>query len=315
LPNRPTTGEHIRLREHFEDKTFDIEHALNMYASRYVIMRATELYEADFLERLEDQIKNCHIYLIGQVPELRFAGARQDGADLITTFEALGKTCDLRWPMLPGTRLEADETGCYVVDGQGQKLFPSEKLISSRLMSQGWLDFEVLYIGQAYGDDGSRNAVDRLKRHETLQKIAVQGARPGWMLNVLMLEVVQANRLVTMINPFAKNKTQGKERIAKGLEKLRTTTEAERTTLYEASLIRYFQPRFNKEFKNSFPSTNMKLLADCYDKDIAAIAAEISLDDFSLRLFTAVVPPKIDHMAHHDLHDDEARRVFFTARS
>jgi len=76
-----------------------------------------------------------------------------------------------------------------------------------------------------------------------------------------------------MFNPWANDKCRGSERIKKGLDKLFGTNEAERTTLYEASLIRYFQPPFNKEFKNSFPSTNMKVLADCYDK--VSISAEI----------------------------------------
>jgi len=41
------------------------------------------------------------------------------------------------------------------------------------------IGFEVKYIGQAYGDAGSRNALDRLLKHETLQKIALNGAPNG----------------------------------------------------------------------------------------------------------------------------------------
>jgi hypothetical protein len=49
--------------------------------------------------------------------------------------------------------------------------------------------FEVLYIGQAFGNDGSRNALDRLKKHETLQKIAVKGIPEGYTLTILMLAI------------------------------------------------------------------------------------------------------------------------------
>ena len=139
---------------------------------------------------------------------------------------------------------------------------------------------------------GSRNALDRLKKHETLQRIAVKGIPDSYKLTILMLAIEPGNRLVTMFNPRAKDMSQGSERIKKGLDKLFDTNEAERTTLYEASLIRYFQPPFNKEFKNSFPSTNMKVLADCYDKDFATLVAEICIDELPFKLFSGVASRK-----------------------
>src|SRR3546814_12337806 len=86
-----------------------------------------------------------------------------------------------------------------------------------------------------------------------------------------MLEVVPANRLITVMNPWAEDKSESKKRISAGLDKLFETTEAERLTLFEASLIRYFQPPFNREFKDSFPSTHLKILADCYEKDFSTL--------------------------------------------
>jgi hypothetical protein len=43
----------------------------------------------------------------------------------------------------------------------------------------------------------------------------------------------------------------------------------------------------------------------------ATVVAEISIDELPFRLFSQTVPPKADHIAKHDLHDDEARRIFF----
>src|SRR3546814_6483592 len=97
-----------------------------------------------------------------------------------------------------------------------------------------------------------------------------------------MLEVVPANRLITVMNPWAEDKSESKKRISAGLDKLFETTEAERITLFEASLIRYFQPPFNREFKDSFPSTNLKILADCYEKDFSAIVSEVKIDELPL---------------------------------
>lgn len=304
------------MREEFDKKKFDVEHAVHMYATSNVIMPASAIYQDDIIKKYKDQLKTCHIYLIGLVPKIDFIGAKHDGGNLVTSFEILSERYDLIWPMPTGAKLMGGAKGpWYVVDLEGRKSFPNENTMRARLIGEQKItyDFEVLYIGQAFGEDGSRNAMDRLKKHETLQKIAVQGIPAGYTLMLLMIEIVPANRIITMFNPFAKDKEHGSERIAKGLDKLRNTTEAERTTLYEASLIRYFQPRFNKEFKNSFPSTNMKILSDCYAKDIAAVTAEICFDNIPFRLYSPTIKPKASHIAHHDLHSDEARRVFFTS--
>ena len=135
------------------------------------------------------------------------------------------------------------------------------------------------------------------------------------VLSLLLLEIEPANRLITFLNPFAEHTEHGAVRISSGLDKLFGTSEAERISLYEASLIRYFQPRFNKEFKESFPSTNLKILRDCYDKDFAAIIAEISIEALPFRLFSGAVPPAWDHIASFDLHEDSSRKVFFSNRT
>jgi hypothetical protein len=301
------------MPDSFVNKAFDVEHALSMYATSFVTMPAFGIYEEEWIAPLVEEISKCHIYIIGSMPKLDFVGAAQEDRDLITRMEVCGKRYDLRWPLPDSASLKGDnQVGWYVEDAAGAKSFPTAVIMSSRLSREhDAVDFKVLYIGQAFGEDGSRNALDRLKKHETLQKIALKGIPDRYDLTVLMLAIEPANRLVTMFNPLALDKDRGSERIRKGLDKLFNTSEAERTTLYEASLIRYFQPPFNKEFKNSFPSTNMKLLTDCYDKDFSALVAEICIDELPFKLFSDVVKRKRYHIAKHNLHVEEARRVFF----
>lgn len=297
----------------FKGKAFDVEHALSMYATSYVTMPAFGIYEDEIVARYIDQIRLCHIYIIGLTPKVDFIGAKQEAQHFVTSFEVGSQFCDLRWKLPKGAGLKGNnEEGWYVEDEDGDKIFPSTISIGKRLSSEhGPIGFKVLYIGQAYGDSGSRNALDRLKKHETPQKIAVKGIPEGYSLTILMLAIEPANGLITMFNPWAEDKNQGPDRIRNGLEKLFGTSEAERTTLYEASLIRYFKPHFNKEFKNSFPSTNMKILVDCYDKDFSAVIAEICIDELPYQLFSDEVETKAYHIAKHDLHTDERRRVFF----
>lgn len=126
-----------------------------------------------------------------------------------------------------------------------------------------------------------------------------------------MLAIEPSNQLITMMNPFAKNCDSGDTRIKQGLDKARNTNEAEKISLYEAALIRYFYPEYNKEFKDSFPSTNLKILQDCYHKDFSAVVAEICIDDLPFMLFSEAVGAKFHHVARHHLHEEEDRRMFF----
>ncbi|MGH6881514.1 MAG: hypothetical protein ACREFM_11380, partial [Hypericibacter sp.] len=245
------------------------------------------------------------------MPRVDFFEAREEDGHLVTCFRIADDRRELRWELPPGGKLKKGSEGWYVEDAKGGRFIPNNEVTMRRLNDeQDAVGFEVLYIGQAYGKDGSRHALDRLQKHETLQKISLQGISDGYSLSLLLLEI-EPNRMLTLFNPHAKNKEQGRARIARGLDKLFDTNEAERVTLYEASLIRYFQPKYNKEFRDSFPSTNLKVLADCYDKDFSGLVAEICIDALPFKMFTTTVPRQQYHIARCDLHDDEARKMFF----
>ena len=208
--------------------------------------------------------------------------------------------------------LKSDQEHFSLEDAAGARYWARPEDLQLRLSQETKLVlFDVKYVGQAYGQDGSRHALDRLLKHETLQRISLMGAPAEHKLGILMLSVQPANRVMTFINPFAKEQDDG-TRVKSGIDKLFNTTEAERISLFEASLIRYFNPQYNKEFKNSFPSTNLKILQDCYDKDFSAIVAEICLDALPFQLMSSVVQPKNYHIAKHDLHKDADRRAFFS---
>lgn len=301
------------MHDPFKEGAFDVENALMMYATSFVTMPAFGIYEDALIAPLLDQIKNCHIYIIGLTPKTSVVNFVQRGQLIVASINVAGDPVELTWDIPEGAELKGDgEEGWYVEDRLNRRFFPSEESIALKLSSElGVSNFEVLYVGQAYGNNGSRNALDRLLEHKTLQKIAVRGVPDNYNLTILMLAIEPSSRIFTVFNPRAKDSSQGTERIRNGIDKLFNTSEAERTTLYEASLIRYFQPRYNKEFKDSFPSTNMKLLADCYEKDFAALVAEVCFDELPFQLFSELVPPSAYHIAKHDLHSDKDRKIFF----
>src|SRR5882724_4777266 len=283
------------MDEMLEDKKFEVEHALNLYADSFSLFPAEAIYDEEALKPFLSVIERCHIYLIGKVPKVDFVSARQSDRTLFVSMEMLGKTYEVNWPLPDGMDLKEEDGAWHLLDEQGARSFVTEDAIFQKLASTyDCLQFDVQYIGQAYGADGSRNALERLRKHETLQKIAVQGVPEGYRLVLILLEVVPATRVVTMFNPKAEDKTQGGERIKAGLDKLFGTDEKERVSLFEAAFIRYFRPPFNEKFKDSFPSTNMKVLKDCYAKDFSAVIAEIGFDELPYKLCSGQVEAK-DH--------------------
>lgn len=92
----------------FDGKAFDVENALLMYAVSYATMPAEGIYEAEALEPLLPQIKDCHIYLVGLTPVVRTEAVVVEGGDMVTSHSVNGTLHDLRWPIPPGIELKGD---------------------------------------------------------------------------------------------------------------------------------------------------------------------------------------------------------------
>lgn len=297
----------------FAKKRFDTEHALLMHANSFVVLPASGIYDKKRLKEFDEVSNKCHIYLIGLTPRLFLEEVEQVGQTAVLKFEVGEDPVEIRLDLPERSSLHKEGELTWLLGDNGEKYGLDDAEIARAIKRQHTVHFEVLYIGQAYGKAGERAALDRLEKHETLQKIALQvGAPQGKQLTLLLLEVIAANRVMTTFNPFAKDLSKGKERIRAGIDKLFGTTEKERVALYEASLIRYFQPRFNKEFKDSFPSTDMKVLKDCYEKDFSGIVAEINFDDLPWDLKSERVNAAHSHIAKHRLHTAEERSMFFS---
>jgi hypothetical protein len=302
----------LRMEELLGESLFDVEHALGIYAFSHCTIPAEGIYDKEALAPLMSVIESCHIYIIGYMPVINFIDALQKDRKLNLKFTVADNEFTVSYDLPDGLSLKREGELLYLEDALGKRYWPNEHEMLLRLSSESKLvKFEVKYIGQAYGQDGSRNALDRLLKHETLQKIALKGVPEGHRISLLMLAIQPNSQLFTLFNPFAQNQDEGEARIKSGLDKLFNTTEQERISLYEAALIRYFYPEFNIEFKDSFPSTNLKILQDCYEKDFSTIVAEICIDDLPFRLFSKQVEPALYHIAKHNLHKSEDRRMFF----
>lgn len=291
---------------------FDVEHALGMHAVDFCVLPAESIYDKDAVASIAKLANRCHIYLIGYVPHVSVGKATIEDGKLCLRFEFLEKLYVLDYNIPEGMTAVNGDGGAYLTDSKGERYWPDPVDIQLRLNEESKaMNFEVKYVGQAYGTKGSRSAIDRLLKHETLQRIALKKAPKGYRIYLLLLSIETSSKLVTVFNPLANNSTAGEARIRQGVDKLFNTSEAERISLFEAALIRYFYPEFNKEFKDSFPSTNLAILRDCYAKDFSAVIAEISIDRLPFTLWSNAAHQKRDHIVKYDLHDEADRRAFF----
>lgn len=175
------------------------------------------------------------------------------------------------------------------------------------------LNLEVLYVGQAYGTEGSRNAADRLESHSTLQSIYAEAATrsPDQAIWLLLCE----------FNPLLMTSFGG------GVENILTTDQEDRShcdrvineplseqqmiNFTEAALIRYFQPEYNKLFKGSFPNPAHATYSECYDIDLNAVSVELNSEVLNFQLRSQEVPPKWRHLGEFPLHSREDRMYMF----
>jgi len=295
-----------------EHGKFDVEHALSIFADDFLVMPASEIYNCDTTQRYRSIVDNCHIYLIGTLPPMQIE--RFDGSEGLfkIDFSILHQNyrTEIEVPNL--ARCQLVDGVCYLYDTEDRRININYNQFLRHISNlTKRMVFNVLYIGQSFGQNGERNSLDRLKSHETLQRISLSEDLKGEALHVLLLSINDENRTFTIFNPFAKKSDDDGSRISNGVEKLFQTSDKERTTIFEASLIRFFEPKYNKELKNSFPSTKMKILKDCYAKDFSSVIAEICNDYIPFGFKSDKIEFCLDVMAIHNLHTEEERKAFF----
>ena len=175
-----------------------------------------------------------------------------------------------------------------------------------------YLEFDVFYVGQSYGKEGSRNALDRLSSHSTLQDILLgcQSRYSDRFIYLLLLEFDY--RIVASmdgtIKEFSKTDSEDKARIEKVISTL--SQEMQVINITEAALINHFKPEYNEKFVENFPAPEHKSYRHYYDCDYRDIVVElnISFDPPPIKLNTNSASFNLNNdMIHYDLNNDDTR--------
>lgn len=172
---------------------------------------------------------------------------------------------------------------------------------------------EVLYVGQAFGDGGSRTAADRLSKHETLQAIHAEVNRQSpdqeiWLV-LVSLKPYSITRMGMFMGPDELSPEEELRRALVGSSP--GVSEQQQINFGEAALIRYFSPRYNVAMKKSFPNPAHQTYRECYDVDMNAVVVELDTTDIWAQLYSEAVSPRWLHMIQFELHTREKRMSIF----
>ncbi|MFF9673708.1 hypothetical protein ACF1GS_18745 [Streptomyces eurythermus] len=302
---------------------------------RSVMMEPKALRDESISKEILDYASGCHLYLIGHRPltVVDPESLSVDGKHMTARFISYEQSedaiveCFWRQPgVVGGVKVLSDWTYnvLRVVDASGAQvargnasLFLTYAMALAKTDAQRlpvdaqFLDLQVDYVGKAYGSDGERGAVARLQNHKTFQRILAELPRDAEAWVILLNSDTQT--LLTSIMPWA---TAGdsadiadNEHIERALSgPLRDEMVVDFT---EGRLIKYFQPRYNVQLKNSFPHPASKPLMELYSRDLNAVGFELDTRHLGLRIRSETVAPSFYHGATYPLHSTEERRSMF----
>jgi hypothetical protein len=298
-------------------RQFAFEGAMHLFSSPPTVLMPADIHTTRQNPYLMEMLETANIYLITLRRRiyLEAASLKRIGNTLAGMFLTSGPDGPQRTPFVwPINGLAIDEhvgtahvtdscthiqiqtnhrafrVPAHIVLAQGQSELPAEER-----------DLQVAYVGQGQGRTKSRNAVERLANHKTLQRIMADLLTFDPHLEVLLLlyrfehggSVISTGGDLTL-DPVA---TANEER--DHLARLRTAKLNRKTlvTLAEAALIRHFRPPYNELIKNTaFESGKLKVLQAVLETGMSGLIVEAGSASAGGRLHS-------EHAQPTNLHD------------
>lgn len=160
------------------------------------------------------------------------------------------------------------------------------------------LDYEVLYIGQAFGEDGKRTAIQRLGSHSTLQMIYSEAMQRNPDSEIWILIAAFKQKNISAMNGLISMPQENEDKDLSRWLNFNTGenpfSEKQIINFTEAALIRTFLPKYNKEYKNTFPNPAHSSYSECYNLDINSIVVEMDTREVRRWLYSHAKQRKID---------------------
>jgi hypothetical protein len=176
-----------------------------------------------------------------------------------------------------------------------------------------YLNLEILYIGQSFGVGGERSASERLKKHSTLQGIYSEAIQRSPDQEIWLLLSTFQEILLSSFDGSKSNYGTSDEEDEEHIKEILNTEVSlqQKINFTEAALIKYFQPHYNKIFKDTFPNPKHTSYSECYDLDLNMVSVEFHTEGLGTKLYSNEIDPKIRHFCMYPLHSKEKRMYMF----
>ena len=172
---------------------------------------------------------------------------------------------------------------------------------------------EILYVGQSYGKNGDRNAVNRLLEHSTLQQILaeINVNEPDKDVVVSLWDFVP--KLLPVMDGISKNyQTSNDVDNSHIMNVLNNDFDYKQMiNITEAALINFFKPKYNEKFANNFPDYKHSSYTEYYNLDFNSLIVELWQDDLNSRLFTDTNEYRVYDFIQYRLHPENERKSMF----
>ncbi|WP_457324857.1 hypothetical protein [Roseateles sp. P5_E11] len=296
------------------------EAGLNLYSDAPVMFRPSDIYRLGKDPGFREVLRGSNVYLICRRRRISIdpVSLKVKGGDLYGDFLVHGEGYQ-QWqrepftftpaqlgrtnPPTPFLAVRPDSAaghGITLAEQTGHTVEMTCAVLAAQ--SQHALGdhtrLEVLYIGQTFGAQGDRLAVDRLSRHSTLQRILADVADECGRDEVLLLGLTYGhakNMLSTAGNRWVEpSATSAEEHAHWKKAGSQTFTRRDRILLAEAALINYFKPHYNLQHLDSFSTKErrrkLKTLRSLFREDFSALMVEISTSAIGAKLWSAAAP-------------------------
>ena len=189
--------------------------------------------------------------------------------------------------------LVKDELGSTLIGGKASYFLENE-LVYPQVKHKEFLNYEILYIGQSVLEGKPAPALDRILKHETMQKILEDYL--GKHHDKEIFTVLFSYKKTNVIDIPENISNEERELFSKKFIPYwysPTKKQIEHTVnTIEASLINYFKPKYNDKFIKNPPSKYHTSFNELHSMNLKKVSITFVLEGFNPLLYTEIVQRK-----------------------
>jgi hypothetical protein len=292
---------------------------LNFYSTEVFLFNPLDANQAEFKRYIKEH--KYHIYIVCKRKKSFFEKTVFENGFFQTTFYNLDEKHNKIYFDYKNSdffKINSYKNGYYNIDNKVENdqemrdiylisLFCYQEDMKNKYSESKPLpsDLEVMYIGQAYGRTKLKTIDYRVLNHNKIQKIALDILEKGSNEEIIIVGLKFKNNALgtsfagindKVIRPTNESMQELQNKAGKKL------TKGQEITVCEASLISYFKPKLNIEYKKSFPSRDFSSYNELYEIDFEYSYLVVNTESFYVRLFSEYVKErKYKHSKHFPL--------------